>query len=271
MMKIQHSLILFLGCACAINANLPMANAQDALKNGVIAPATTLLAPDLSARQILIKSAATYASFEQYKGNCVVLSDAKVKMPGLDDSPRHIITAARSSISYQRGQLVAVFVNDGSQSFTAIDGGGTETYLETSKLSNKAEEPKREVFEDKEHISKTRLLQINLAPQASGAGTLIWNALDGSKSSSDLFSTAGDTQLLPEQMLGKTLCYVIARKDGGKTTTLWIEKDTFLLSRLQVEQGEYKSKPIEAKDGKKISIELDYSFKTYVFATEEAK
>jgi len=271
-MKIQISILLFLGCACV---HLPIATAQNAAPTVATADVAALAAP-LTAAQILEKSRQTYATFSSYKGSCSVVRDSVFALG--DDAPMQDVSSASAQIEFERGKQLSVEgVDSGGSPFRA-QWTPDETWLEIArgrKEKGDVGKIEREIIGDKPDYPARDALFASLSGVTGLTGSSIPNALMPDRFDlGNPFTLQGTAKLLPSRNLGNVACYVIEQTvpELNRVTTYWIEQKTFLLRRLTEEMGEQRYDDLPEIDGKKLPImRVAYSQSQFVFATTEAK
>ena len=232
----------------------------------------------LTATQILEKSRATYAAFGVYQGDCSVVSDAEFEVEG--QAPAHELSGASAHIEFERGAQLSIrgFDSEGLP-FRAFSSP-KETWLETTETAadagqfpprNKAE---RHNYKDDDVLSAREAMLGGATGVTHGAASTIPAALLGQIWSSPFPSPKTNAELRESVKLGDAKCYVVVASSPALNSvrTYWIEENTFLLRRLQDEQGAATYDDMPEIDGKKQAVtKLKYAFYTYVFATSKAE
>ena len=254
MMKVQISLLLFLGSAFATGANFSIARAQEA---AVTAPMT--------ATQILEKSRQTYAGLQVYRGKCAA---TLYQINAGKEGPREVNLTSQSSLEWERGRSLHIATNNGIQKWN-VEGDAKEIVLNDSGIANLFA-PKREVFVDKEHINKTTAFFIAFQPNALGTGTMVYRLLENIRFLHPF--DLKNSELRPADSVDGRPCYVVARREDktNAVTTFWLDKESFLLRRMTVEQGEYAPEPIEIGGRIVERTHIMRSSTTYLFSIDEA-
>ena len=230
----------------------------------------------MTAQGVLDAAAQTYADFREYKGTCAALIDGAASTDGAP--PQQIVSSATSRFAFERGKNLKVI---GDTMF-----GGSYTALSTPTQSS------IDIVPDKGET--TRLFDKTVADE--DAMTEFLASITGISGNSGYMTPAalltdgelnpfraqGILELLPEQNLGTTPCYVVRQTDEERksVSTLWIEKESFLLRRFEQDMGATKTPELTEADLEKYpqlkgmkmpSVMMLYTKRLLVFSNEVAR
>lgn len=191
----------------------------------------------LSAQQVLDVAAQKYAGFTQYQGTCSILVDGEASIEG--EPAQHTVSSANSTVTFERGQSLKVTGSTGfGGTFEALSTP-TSTTITVSGAGDKKLTLFQKATLDK---AETDEFLAGLTGISVGGGATL-PAMLLSDSSLNPLRAAGVAALLSMQNLGTTSCYIVTKnnEENKVVRTFWIEKDSFLLRRLEIEMGETKS------------------------------
>ena len=249
--------LFFVLCALALTLSLEFAGVRPASAQGA----------ELSATEILQKSLKTYGELQTYRGTCAVTNE-QISAFG-NGKPQHIVTNARATFNFKRGERLSIqgqnILGNQFEALSTLD----KTWIESPtgapggvQMSPQQREDARQTFgglEDSENFDQVTSALFSLT---QGAASVVPTLLMGDSPGNPLRRPPGAT-LLPDQKILGDDCYVV-RHDFvamGVVTTFWVDKQTFLLRRMQQEQNmKFQGQPI-ASD----SINL------FIFINDEAK
>ena len=242
----------------------------------------------LSAQQVLDAAAQKYAGFSQYQGACSILLEGESAIDG--GAPQQIVGSANSIVTFERGESLDV---TGSNNFGGTFEAVSTPDLTTISVTGADASPvwkltKRTVIFQKDKLDKATTDQFlaGLMGVSGGGGATLPALLMGDNSLNPLRAKS-EIALQPERNLGTTPCYIVTETDNARksVTTLWIEKDSFLLRRIQSEIGptttpamtgaqlppEMLKENPALKDMKVPAMSSSYNNRLLVFTTQVAK
>lgn len=228
----------------------------------------------LSAQEVLDAAAQKYAGFTQYQGTCSILIDGAASIEG--EPAQHSVSSANSTVAFERDKSLKV---TGTNSF-----GGTfealSTPTSTTITASGAGDKKMTLFQ-KTTLNKEEMSEfLGGLTGISGGGGATLPALLLSDSEINPLRAKGVAALLPMRNLGATPCYIVTKtnEEYKAVRTFWIEKDSFLLRRLDIEMGETKSPKLTAEVLAKYpqlkdmpAITTQYTNHILIFATQSAE
>lgn len=261
-----------------------------ALSLSVVSRPATAQPQTLSAQQVLDAAAQKYAGFSQYKGTCSILLEGESAMAG--GPAQQIVGSANSTVEFERGKSLEVKgTNNFGGTFEALSTPASTTISATTDGGAAAPAwklVKRTVLFQKDRLDKATTGQfLGGLMGVSGGGGAALPALLMDDNSLNAFRAKGEVALQPMQNLGTTPCYIVTKTDQEhkSLTTMWIEKDSFLLRRLQTEIGPMTTPAMTSaqfppemlaqnpalKDIKIPAMTSSYNNRLLVFTTQVAK
>ena len=191
----------------------------------------------LTAQQVLDAAAQKYAGFSQYQGTCSILIDGESAIEG--EPSQHLVSSANSVVDFERDKSLKVTGDSGfGGKFEALS-----TPASTTITVNGAGDKKMTLFQkDTLNKAETDEFLAGLTGVSGGGGATLPAMLLSDNTLNPLHAK-GVVALLPTRSLGTTPCYIVTKTDAENKSvrTFWIEKDSFLLRRLEIEMGEMKS------------------------------
>lgn len=227
-------------CALALTLSLQLvavrpANAQDT---------------ELTATEILQKSLKTYAELKTYRGTCAVINEQVSALTG--GKPQHHVSYARAAFDFQRNQRLSVkgqnVLGNRFEALATPDKTWIESPIGSINGAPMSEQQRKEArrffggLADSELFGKVTDALFSLT---QGAASVVPTLLMGDSPANPLRRSFGAT-LLPSQKIVGDDCYVVRHNfaDMGLITTFWVDKQTFLLRRMQEEHsGPFPSQP----------------------------
>ena len=229
----------------------------------------------LSAQEVLDASAQKYAGFARYEGTCSTLLDGESSADG--DAPLHLVSSANSVTVFERDKSLEITGDNGFggkfEAYSTLTSTTIEVFGENGKKVTLFEQTAPDTNASVEFLA-------GLTGISGGGGATLAALLLSKDEDLNPLRAKGIVALLPVRNLGTKTCYIVTKTDeeNKKVETFWIEKDSFLLRRLEVEMGETKSPELTAEDLEKYpqlmnmpDITTHYSKHISVFATKVAR
>lgn len=229
----------------------------------------------LTAAEVLEAAAQKYANFKQFQGTTSILVDGESSVEG--EPPSHLVASANSRVDFVRAQSLEVTGDSGFVGTFEAFSTPASTTIEVVGKDGKKTPLFVKAALDREGTAE---FMGGLTGVSGGGGATLPALLLSKDGDLNPLRPTGVLALLPERNLGLTPCYVVTRTDAEirSASTFWIEKDSFLLRRLEIETGEQKSPEFTAeilaqypqlKDMP--AIRTHYVNHTLIFATQLAK
>ena len=231
----------FVLCALALTLSLQLAGVRPASAQDA----------ELSATEILQKSLQTYSEIQNYRGTCAVTSE-KISTFG-DNAPQHRVVNANATFNFKRGERLSVKgQNILGNRFEALSTPD-KTWFESGEagangapMTDRQKEDARVILPSLADTELFDQVTSALFSLTEGAASVVPSLLMGDSPSNPLRRPPGATLLADQKILGDD-CYVV-RHDfaaAGVVTTFWVDKQTFLLRRMQQEQNmKFQGQPI---------------------------
>lgn len=213
----------------------------------------------LEGNEILDLSTKAYRALGEYRGECAVISQATISVKGAP--AQSFFQTARAGFDFKRGQSFKIEGrNTESEPFT-IDNRGAKTVLTY----------RREGKEVTEIGKDFGLAVATMTGVAAGAPTTIPALLSEDGWGSPYQQRVAATLQGRETIAGH-VCFVIIQKFAqlNRTSTFWIDSQSFLLRQMRVEGGAWKAGEDLKLAPEVRNLQLLNSSAIHVFSIEKA-
>lgn len=220
-------------CALALFLSWPLA---------IIRPASAQ-ATELSATEILQKSLKTYGELQSYRGTCAVTNEQVSALGG--GKPQHHVTNARATFDFQRGERLSIkgqnILGNRFEALSTPDKTWIESTLNMTNgalMSEQERKDARKILPSLQDAERFGEVTDALFSLTNGAASVVPTLLMGDSPRNPL-RRSFDATLLPAQKILGDDCYVVRHNFAnlGLVTTFWVDKQTFLLRRMQEEKS----------------------------------